>query len=1156
MTTIEDKFQQLGNSIINLVSTRASRNIDNLSTVGRTNLENIINETALPAQTGNNGKILTTNGSVASWINLPTIDQIFDSTSISAQSGVAIAGELENYQEKLTAGTNITISPGIAWDEPTEIENFEFPNNSSGYWCSIIYDGTKFVALHSMGYISTSSDYTSWTEATQNSNLGNNEWCSAAYDGTKFVALNEHNKYSTSTDGVDWTTPVTSTGLQYANTEGYWHSMVYDGTKFVAMTRSGFISTSTDGTTWTQANKVANLATNSYWDALAYDGTKFVAMNKLGYVSISTDGTTWGTATSIGRLSSHDDWKKLVYDGTQFIALTESGYLSTSTDAVHWTPVVEANVDITPWQNMIYDSVNNKLFAIGDYTGTYITTASSSLIIASSNTWGSITGTLSDQTDLQTALDYKQNTLVSGQNIKTINNKSILGNGNLSIDSLPAQSGNSGKFLTTNGSTASWATVDALPAQSGQSGKFLTTNGSAASWATVNALPSQSGQSGKYLTTDGTDASWEDVPIVDYVAGNNISIVEVTAAGEWSDPDQVVISGGSIWSDVSYGANKFIALDKTGYISTSSDGDSWSTATQNSNLGAHNDWSTIVYGNNKFVAINEEGYISTSTDGTTWAQCTDPLTDYLDSDGYWSDAVYDGTKFIVLSTDGCISTSTDGTTWTEPAHVLREGLSDWYGLVYGNSKLVAISKSGYVSSSTNGTDWLSKHKEFPAEYTESGGYWRTLIYDGSKFIAIHTDSYISESRDGVSWPEATQSQILGTYAGWRGAAQNDSKVVMLSRGGKISTANITTNTQISCEDVLLSINNRTPDASGNINILKRDVINALDYVPQNHLGAGNNITITEPVNTWNTPLGVANLGNKSWAASAYGNNKFVAIANAGYISTSTDGTTWSSATQISNLGSYLWDGIAYGNNKFVAIGRNGYTSTSTDGENWSVASRNLPSDAYWYGICYDGSQFVAVGGLDSWPRTFKVAKSSDGVTWTDISITNLTDATLFGESISYGNGIYVVSLRSQSDADGPITTSTDLVNWTTPKYFDTYNTSTARIHFDGSKFMIITKKGYFTKTKDGINWEEPVRDSNLTSMNNLEALTYDGAKFVLLSQHGYVTTYQNVPIISCEAGGTVDQTYDSTSTNAQSGVAVAQALSNISSITIRDWSVS
>ena len=47
--------------------------------------------------------------------------------------------------------------------------------------------------------------------------------------------------------------------------------------------------------------------------------------------------------------------------------------------------------------------------------------------------WGAITGTLSSQTDLQTALDAKQATLVSATNIKTINGSSVLGSGDLTV---------------------------------------------------------------------------------------------------------------------------------------------------------------------------------------------------------------------------------------------------------------------------------------------------------------------------------------------------------------------------------------------------------------------------------------------------------------------------------------------------------------------------------------------------------------------------------------------------------------------------------------------------------------------------------------------------------------------------------------------------
>ena len=63
---------------------------------------------------------------------------------------------------------------------------------------------------------------------------------------------------------------------------------------------------------------------------------------------------------------------------------------------------------------------------------------------------------------LEEKVDSKQDALVSGTNIKTINNTSLLGSGNIAIsggDSLPDQTGNAGKFLTTDGTDASWATV-------------------------------------------------------------------------------------------------------------------------------------------------------------------------------------------------------------------------------------------------------------------------------------------------------------------------------------------------------------------------------------------------------------------------------------------------------------------------------------------------------------------------------------------------------------------------------------------------------------------------------------------------------------------------------------------------------------------------
>lgn len=84
---------------------------------------------------------------------------------------------------------------------------------------------------------------------------------------------------------------------------------------------------------------------------------------------------------------------------------------------------------------------------------------------------------------------------------------------------LPSQSGNSGRYLTTDGTSTSWGTIQAFPTQTGNTGKYLTTDGTNVSWSTVQALPAQTGNTGKYLTTDGSTASWAALPTTIFDGG-------------------------------------------------------------------------------------------------------------------------------------------------------------------------------------------------------------------------------------------------------------------------------------------------------------------------------------------------------------------------------------------------------------------------------------------------------------------------------------------------------------------------------------------------------------------------------------------------------------------------------------------------------------
>ena len=88
-----------------------------------------------------------------------------------------------------------------------------------------------------------------------------------------------------------------------------------------------------------------------------------------------------------------------------------------------------------------------------------IAIAENTSISGGSAAWGAITGNLASQSDLSTALSLKQNSLVSGTNIKTINSNSLLGGGDLSISTSPAgttgqiQFNSAGSFGASSGLT-------------------------------------------------------------------------------------------------------------------------------------------------------------------------------------------------------------------------------------------------------------------------------------------------------------------------------------------------------------------------------------------------------------------------------------------------------------------------------------------------------------------------------------------------------------------------------------------------------------------------------------------------------------------------------------------------------------------------------
>ena len=72
---------------------------------------------------------------------------------------------------------------------------------------------------------------------------------------------------------------------------------------------------------------------------------------------------------------------------------------------------------------------------------------------------------------------------------------------------------------------------------------------------------------------------------------------------------------------------------------------------------------------------------------------------------------------------------------------------------------------------------------------------------------------------------------------------------------------------------------------------------------------------------------------------------------------STNGNTWTTPKQIKanewTSSIHGWRKVTYGNGRFIAVGDNGYVSTSTDGVNWTtpkqVNSKTLYGATYGNG---------------------------------------------------------------------------------------------------------------------------------------------------------------------------------------------------------------
>ncbi len=608
--------------------------------------------------------------------------------------------------------------------------------------------------------------------------------------------------------------------------------------------------------------------------------------------------------------------------------------------------------------------------------------------------------------------------------------------------------GTVGQILKKNSGTnfdASWVDpTEELPDQTGNNGKFLTTNGTNVSWATTSEVPINSLVAFDSATTGNTvtvgNATYLKTGVIAPAATylNAQSAPYATVTSKTVTPSTIATEFGAASETSYYGNARFASSgSRVVFLLTSSrliytdDGYAWTTVT-----GLPTTFASVVYGNGLFVAtsIATTNNIYTSTDGVTWTTRTAALP----ASANWNALGFGNGVFVTHATTAAnAARSTDGITWTAATTALTHNCDRGCKIEYGNGVFVyAGITNGAAATSTDGTSWTARtYTAF--DIGASGG----LVFGSGLFVKIGDDSSgvsVRTSSDGVTWTNRTAGPSQGGgivyhngrfYAGRYGGggqATSTDGITWTTTGVDVSAVSVSGgfNAAISTpygfavaadsNDYLLyswdgkqwgrrgtgvaARSHFVTDGAGLYGALSSNdsscisfTKDGLNYAQQNidadfsaaglsdiayydskwwaHSSTGSELRNSSDRITWSAKtaayagayLQVAN--NRLWAFNT---------SNDTTIKWTLDGTTWNTATGLTGNAHV---GIAYGNGTYVVW------STASNGCNYSTDGTTftqIPTGNALLvvsNVVHDGTYFWAVNTAGS------IFRSTDGITW-------------------------------------------------------------------------------------------------------------------------------------------------------------------------------
>lgn len=232
-------------------------------------------------------------------------------------------GDTSHYKDVVAYGNNQFISIGrntatgywtvLKLTYNGEVSQVaEFRPTGSASPASLIYTGSKFLAVGGTNVVATSTNGKDWAVAYTLPALTSGNYGAMCSSNGMIIAIAtsawvDVNNIAYSVDGgVSWTAATFPESSK-------WHDIVYGDGKFIAISANK-IAYSTNGSNWIMADSVPSQTMNK----IAFGNGIFVITLQNDTVSYySRDGISWSEAA----FPSKQNWSNIKYDGNKFVAL-------------------------------------------------------------------------------------------------------------------------------------------------------------------------------------------------------------------------------------------------------------------------------------------------------------------------------------------------------------------------------------------------------------------------------------------------------------------------------------------------------------------------------------------------------------------------------------------------------------------------------------------------------------------------------------------------------------------------------------------------------------------------------------------------------------------------------------------------------------------